>query len=124
MTMSTTFKHVADARPYLIWPGAVARAVNGERTTLAVVDLEPNLAVAEHQHENEQVGIVLKGSITMTIGGTAKRLTSGDMYVIPSDVRHSAQTHEEGATVVDVFAPVRADWESKQRAEPSEGRWP
>ena len=122
--MSTIFKSLAEANPYLIWPGAVARTVNGDRTTLAVVDLDPNLAIAEHQHENEQVGIVLKGSITMTIGGQAKKLTPGDMYAIPSNLRHSAQTHEEGATVIDVFAPVRADWETKERAEPSKGRWP
>ncbi len=122
--MNTTYKSLAEASPYLIWPGAVARTVNGDRATLAVIDLDPNLPIAEHQHENEQLGIVLKGSITMTIGGHAKKLMPGDLYVIPSNLRHSAQTHEEGATVIDVFAPVRADWESKERAEPSQGRWP
>ncbi len=122
--MSTTFQAIAEARPYIIWPGAIARTLDGERLTLAVVDLEPNLAVAEHQHENEQLGIVLKGSITMIIGGTSKRLVAGDMYAIPGNLRHSAQTHEQGASVIDVFAPVRADWAAKERAEPSKGRWP
>jgi quercetin dioxygenase-like cupin family protein len=92
--------------------------------TLAVIDLDPDLPIAEHQHENEQLGLVLKGSITMVIGGESKKLVAGDMYVIPSQLRHSAHTHSEGATVVDVFAPIRADWVAKERLEPSRGEWP
>jgi quercetin dioxygenase-like cupin family protein len=122
--MSAIFQGLGEVRPHLIWPGAVARALDGERLTLAVIDLEPNLPVAEHQHENEQLGIVLKGEITMVIGGESKRLGAGDMYAIPSNLRHSAHTHAEGATVVDVFAPIRADWSSKERLEPSPGNWP
>jgi quercetin dioxygenase-like cupin family protein len=122
--MDRSHAHISDLRPYAIWPGVVARAVNGERLTLAVVDLEPDLPVAEHQHENEQLGLVLKGGITMVIGGRSQSLTAGDAYVIPSNVSHSAHTASEGATVIDVFAPVRADWESKERLPASAGRWP
>ncbi len=122
--MTATFHSLDELRPYLIWPGAVARGVNGDRLTLAVIDLEPDLAITEHHHENEQIGIVLKGEITMLIAGESRRLAAGDTYAIPSDVRHSAQTHSAGATVVDVFAPVRADWETKERAAPSKGQWP
>ena len=111
-------------RPYAIWKGAVARAVNGERLTVALVDLEPNLLVPEHQHENEQVGFVLKGSVTMTVDGDVRELRVGDTYAIPSNVRHSAQTALDGATVVDVFAPVRADWSAAPRLEPAPGKWP
>ena len=53
------FDSVSTVRPYKIWDGAVARAVGGERLTFAVVDLEPNRVVPEHQHPNEQVGLVL-----------------------------------------------------------------
>lgn len=119
-----TFGSFAELRPYAIWKGAVARAVNGDRLTVALVDLEPDLLVPEHQHDNEQVGFVIKGSVTMTIAGDARDLQVGDTYVIPSNVRHSAQTASAGATVVDVFAPVRADWSAAPRLEPSAGKWP
>ena len=33
-----------------IWEGVTAQTVDGERTTLAVVDLEPGSTVAEHHH--------------------------------------------------------------------------
>lgn len=119
-----TFISFASVRPYQIWTGAVARALNGERLTVALIDLEPDLEVPEHHHENEQLGFVLKGRVTMVIGGEAKELGTGDAYTIPSDVPHSARTGPEGATVVDVFAPIRADWEKAPRLAPSRGGWP
>lgn len=122
--MGSTFARLADLSPYVIWDGAVARAVHGERLTVGVIDLDPDLVVAEHEHENEQLGFVLKGEVTMIIGDESRLLRVGDTYSIPSHVRHSARTSSLGATVVDVFAPVRADWETKERSAPSPGRWP
>ena len=120
----TTFNAIERLRPYAIWNGAVARAIEGERVTVAVVDLDPNLQFPEHHHENEQVGFVLRGTITMIIDGDARELRAGDTYIIPSNVRHSAQTSAEGASVVDVFAPTRSDWSAVQRLEASPGMWP
>jgi len=118
------FDSVSGVRPYKIWNGAVARAVRGEKITFAVVDLEPNLSVPEHHHANEQVGMVLAGFVTMTIGGESRRLGAGDTYVIPGDLPHSAETGPEGASVLDVFTPTREDWEQLERLEPSAGAWP
>ena len=92
--------------------------------TLASVDLAPNVAVPQHQHENEQLGFVLKGSVTMVIGGDEKELRVGDAYSIASNVPHSARSGANGATVMDVFAPIRADWEKAERLQPSRGGWP
>lgn len=124
MTQIKTFETVSELRPYAIWAGAVARAVHGERLTVAIVELEPNLEVPEHQHENEQVGFVLNGRVTMIIDGEARELATGGTYVIPGDIPHSATTGPEGATVVDVFTPVRADWEQVPRLDPAPGKWP
>ncbi len=115
---------VSRVRPYKIWQGAVARAVHGDRLTLAFVDLEPEISVPTHQHENEQVGFVLEGSVTMTIGGESRELHKGETYVIRGNLAHSAVAGAQGATVVDIFNPPRADWERLERLEPSEGAWP
>ena len=120
----STFSSFSSVRPYQIWTGAVARAVNGERLTMAVIDLDPDLDIPEHHHDNEQLGFVILGKVTMVIAGEERELSAGEAYSIPSDVPHSARTGHEGATVVDVFAPVRSDWEKAPRIEPSKGRWP
>jgi len=118
------YDSLSTVRPYRIWDGAVARAVQGDRITFAVVDLEPNLVVPEHHHPNEQVGLVLRGFVTMTVAGESRRLGTGETYVIPGDVPHGAETGSEGASVIDVFNPTREDWERVERLQPSAGAWP
>jgi quercetin dioxygenase-like cupin family protein len=120
-----TFRHISELRPYAVWPPDVmARVVNGERMTLAVVDLKPDARVAEHRHENEQLGVIISGSMVFTIGGESRDLNPGDTYEIPSNVPHDAVAGPGGCTVVDAFAPVRADWEKLERADPFPPQWP
>ena len=119
-----TFASFQGVRPYAIWEGAVARAVRGERLTVAAVDLAPNVHVPEHRHPNEQVGFVTRGSVTMTIGGESRELGVGETYVIAGDIPHAAVAGPQGATVIDVFTPPREDWEGLERLEPSAGAWP
>ena len=113
----TTFQPVANLRQIVLADGVVARAVEGERMTMAVVDLEPNSVVAEHRHENEQLGFIIRGSMTMRIGDEILELHAGDTYTIPSHVEHGAAAGPDGCTAADVFAPVRGDWEHRDHIE-------
>ena len=120
----SAFKPVSDLEPIVLADGIRARAVKGERMTMAVVDLAPNAISPEHKHENEQLGFVIRGSMTMRIGDEVLELKAGDTYVIPSHIEHGAAAGPDGATVTDVFAPIRADWDTRERLEPSRGDWP
>ena len=120
----TIFKPLAEIPPQHIWDGVVARAVEGERMSFAIVELAPHSAVAEHHHPNEQIGIVLRGSMTFTIGGEARLLRAGDTYNIPGGVPHDAVTGPDGAVVVDVFSPVRADWSRFEKGALQTPIWP
>ena len=120
----SAFRHVSELDVLPIWTGVVARRVEGREITFAVVDLEPNASVSQHQHPNEQVGVILKGSLRFTIGGETRDLRPGDTYVIPGGVPHDAVAGPEGTVVIDVFSPPRADWNrfAPQPAGPS--GWP
>lgn len=107
-----------------VWETVAARAINGERQSLAVVELDPNAAVPEHRHENEQLGLVLTGSLEFRIDDEMRKLGPGETWTIPSNVPHEVTAGPEGAVVIDVFAPVRADWGSLEAADPREPRWP
>jgi quercetin dioxygenase-like cupin family protein len=123
--LSKTFRPLDGLPRILLREGITARAVNGERMTVAIVDLDAGVVLPEHHHENEQLGFVLSGSMTMTIGGEKRELNAGDTYTIPSHVPHDASAGPEGCTAVDVFAPTRADWEKLEHAEPAAStRWP
>ena len=120
----SAFQHIERLRPIVLADGIRARAVNGERLTMAVIDLQPNAISPEHKHENEQLGFVIRGSMTMRIGEEVLELKAGDTYVIPSHVEHGAAAGADGATVTDVFAPIRADWDTRDRLDPTPGDWP
>ena len=107
-----------------VWETVVARAVHGERQSLAVVELDSDAVVPEHQHENEQLGIVITGSLTFRIGDETRVLGPGETWTIPSKVPHEVTAGPAGAVVIDVFAPVRADWNELEHSGPRAPRWP
>jgi quercetin dioxygenase-like cupin family protein len=120
----SVFASLEDIPPLAIWTGVLARAVEGRNVTFAIVELDPDAAVARHQHPNEQVGIVLKGTMRFNVGDESRDLRAGDSYVIPADVPHDAIAGPDGAVVVDVFAPIRADWKKFAPGAPQTPKWP
>jgi quercetin dioxygenase-like cupin family protein len=119
-----TFESLRNIRPHMLVEGVMARAVEGERLSMAVVELDPNAVSPAHHHDNEQLGFVIAGSIVMRIGTEERELGPGDTYNIPARISHDAVAGPVGATVVDVFAPPRADWAKLDRPDPSKPRWP
>ena len=109
-----------------IWGEAVrGRRIQGDRITLGLVELAPDAVVPGHQHAAEQLGMVVEGSVTFTIGDERRELGPGGTWRIPSNVPHQVTTGPAGATVIDVFNPVRSDWDALPAEEPRPAvRWP
>ncbi|MEV4165840.1 cupin domain-containing protein [Nonomuraea dietziae] len=116
--------HLNAIPPTRIWKDVLARVVQGEQLTLAVVELPPNGLVPEHRHVNEQIGLCLQGTLTFRVGQETRGLGPGGTWRILAHVPHEAQAGPEGAVVVEVFAPVRDDWAELEQATPATPRWP
>jgi quercetin dioxygenase-like cupin family protein len=122
--MVSAFDHLGGISPQQLFEGIRGRALHGEHITLATVELDPGAVVAEHSHENEQLGIVLEGELTLRVGDEERTLKPGETWCIPSNVVHSGHAGPDGAIVIDVFSPPRADWQDLDRLEPGPPRWP
>src|SRR4051812_20239392 len=118
------FTSLEDIQPQRIWDGVLARVVEGEKMSFAAIELAPDSVVVQHQHPNEQIGMVLRGSLTFTIGGERRLLKAGDTYNIPAGIPHDAVTGPDGAVVIDVFAPVRSDWARFSKETVTRPVWP
>ena len=70
----SAFRALDDIAPLPIWTGILARVVEGRELTFAVVELDPHASATMHQHTNEQIGLVLRGTMTFTIGGDTRVL--------------------------------------------------
>ncbi len=113
-----------DVRPRWIWEGVQARIINGERMTLAIVEIRPREEVPEHLHDNEQMGFVITGTVTFTIGDETRTLGPGGSWRIPSNVPHHVTVGEEAAVVAECYAPLRSDWDGLPLQDPCPPLWP
>lgn len=110
MTNSDYFVDPDDCPRFEIFPGVDIHTMAGRHVMLSVVELQPNAVVELHHHHHEQIGVLLEGELTFTIGGQQRTLRPGQMWRIPGDVEHKAIAGPKGAKALDVFNPVREDY--------------
>jgi quercetin dioxygenase-like cupin family protein len=115
---------LADIPPIQVFDGIRARRVEGERITLAIVELDPGAVVPEHRHAHEQNGMVITGQMTFRVGDDERVLGPGGTWRILGDVPHTATAGPDGAVVIDVFSPIRTDWETRPVLAPMAPVWP
>jgi quercetin dioxygenase-like cupin family protein len=123
----TSFQDLPDVPLLAIWGDTVkARRIQGDRITLAIVELAPNAEVPEHRHAAEQLGMVIRGQMHFTVDGETRDLGPGGTWRILGDRPHDVVAGPEGAVVIDVFSPVRARSSSmsSRRSAPTGTRSP
>jgi quercetin dioxygenase-like cupin family protein len=121
----SNLKHISEFPLLAIWGEAVrARRVEGDRITLAVVELAPDAVVPEHRHDNEQMGLCIEGSGTFTIDGETRDIRPGSTWRILGGLPHDLVVGPEGAVVVDIFTPIRSDWNDREVVPDAMPRWP
>jgi quercetin dioxygenase-like cupin family protein len=121
----TAFSALTEVAPQRLTDGAVARALHGERSTLVFVELAAGCALPTHAHDNEQIGILVRGSMRFRIGDDLREVRAGDTWVIPGGVAHEVEeTGADGAVVIESFAPGREDWKQLEPLPTQELRWP
>lgn len=103
------FNHPKSRDTKELAPGVLARTFWGQDLMLASVTFEPDAQVPSHKHPHEQAGTVVSGEVEFIIGGESRFLKAGDIYLIPSNVEHSAKAGPSPAQVLDIFTPVRED---------------
>jgi quercetin dioxygenase-like cupin family protein len=108
--MNLQLVRFSEVPSFTLIDGVEARPLFGEGAMLNLVTFEPGATVPAHSHPHEQLGIVLAGMQALVIDGVAHELHELDGYVLPGGVVHSAYCGPEGATVLDIFCPVREDY--------------
>lgn len=96
-------------------PGAMSHLVVGEQAVVSILAMSAHSYFPVHQHEAEQIMIVLDGYLDHIIEGKLYRVEKGDVVILPSNIRHGAYLREVDCRVIDVFAPPRADLVAKAK---------
>ena len=106
------FVSMSELRQFTLADGATAQALFGEQAMLNLVELAPHARVPRHSHPHEQLGVVLRGELTLGTSDGEHVLRPMDAYTLPGDIEHEAVAGPEGALVLDVFQPIREDYRS------------
>ena len=72
------------------------------------------LAAAGARAYHEQVVHLYEGEFELTVDGQTSRLSSGTVFAIPANIRHSGRAITD-CRVMDVFCPVREDYRDGAR---------
>ena len=111
--MGLQFIHFDDIDGFALTEGVEGRPLFGDGAMVNLIEFEPGATVPTHSHPHEQLGVVLRGMQALVVDGVARELGPREGYVLPGHVEHSAYCGPEGATVIDVFCPVREDYRER-----------
>lgn len=78
-------------------PGIEIQSLAGQALHVAWIRLAPETEVPRHSHPQEQIGVVIEGAVTLTVGGETRRVAAGEGYAIPGGIEHSAHIGPERA---------------------------
>lgn len=107
---SHAFYDVSTINPFAPAPGVEMYGVTGQAMMANWVRIEPGASVPNHQHPHEQLGVMLEGSMILTIGDETREIGPGMAYTIPGGVVHGGVGGPNGCLVLDIFSPPREDY--------------
>ena len=90
-------------------PQFARQGIHSERITIARLELKTGGVVPRHNHENEQISMVLSGRLRFIFDDGESIVGPGEVIQIAPNAFHSVEVLE-GGEVIDLFAPVRSDW--------------
>ena len=90
--------------------GIPPRFLPGDPAIPSIVRIAPHSEGTLHSHPQEQWGVLLEGALVRSQGGEEVAMKAGNFWCTPGGVEHSVRTGDEGALVLDVFAPPRDEY--------------
>ncbi|NNG46108.1 MAG: cupin domain-containing protein [Deltaproteobacteria bacterium] len=99
-----------DIPPRELAPGVIAKIASGEKVMLSLVALAPNAVVPEHAHPHEQMGMMVTGTLELTVAGETRTLSGNAIFLVPGGVSHKAVAGPQGAMTLEAFSPPREEF--------------
>ena len=89
--------------------GISRQTVHGDKQTIVRYIYQPGSVFPVHSHPEEQVTVILGGSIDFTVAGSPLTLSAGQVALIPANVPHGATvTGSEVVETLNTMAPRRS----------------
>ena len=83
------------------------KLVGGDRVALRYWDEGPTKGKGDHANDYETVGFALEGGATVTVDGTATKLSPGDSWLVPKGATHHYEVPSHFKAVEATSPPAR-----------------
>jgi len=98
-------------------PGAKLWSVALRNTMLSYFEVQPHSRFERHNHDGEQITLVLEGELFFELDDRLVRVGAGDVIAVPSLVSHAVYSRESAVRAIDAWSPVP----EKYRNDPAIG---
>jgi quercetin dioxygenase-like cupin family protein len=114
MTSAGRFAALPGEAPY---PGIERHVLTTAKATVQEYRFAPGATFPQHHHPQEQVTVVLEGSVTFTADGEARELEADEWSVVVGGVAHGITAGPDGARFLAILVPPRAAGETPAIAD-------
>jgi quercetin dioxygenase-like cupin family protein len=115
MNQLGTFAALPVEEPF---PGLRRRTFDGSGATVNEYSFEPGARFPLHRHAQEQITLVLDGTVELVVAGEAFPLEAGAWSVVDGDIEHGITAGPEGARILAIVVPRREATDAYTLAEP------
>lgn len=98
------FDGLAAEEPF---PGVQRRSFDSDGATVTQYRFDPRARFPLHRHPQEQITIVQRGDIRLTVGDEVHEQSAGAWSVIAGDIEHGIEAGAGGAEFIAVVVPRR-----------------
>lgn len=89
------------------YPGVERRSFDSREATVTRYSFAPDASFPLHRHPQEQVTLIERGTVELSVGGSLRRLEEGDWSVVAPGVEHGIRAGARGARVLAIVVPRR-----------------
>ncbi|MGO8943306.1 MAG: arsenic resistance N-acetyltransferase ArsN2 [Syntrophobacteraceae bacterium] len=87
-------------------PGAKMWGIALEKTLLTFFEVGPHCRFDRHNHESEQITMVLEGELFFELDNETFCVKKGEVIAIPSNISHAVFTRDKYVKAIDAWSPV------------------
>jgi quercetin dioxygenase-like cupin family protein len=99
--------------------GTLRQTWVGDKVVLTRVVVKPNSRGKPHSHPSEQVSMILRGGVRVTIGANEQIATAGAIVHIPGNAVHMFEILGEETEILDVYTVNKDVDELRKRYPPA-----
>ena len=87
-------------------PGAKMWGIALDKTLLTFFEVAPHCRFDRHNHESEQITMVLEGELFFELDNETFCVKKGEVIAIPSNISHAVFACDERVRAIDAWSPV------------------